>query len=145
MTGSVTVYSLTVYGVPVPQGSKRIGRHGNRFVVLESTDRTLRPWRAAVTAAARQAAGPPLAGPLRLRLAFTLPRPKSAPRDRHRPDRRPDLSKLVRAVEDALTDAAAYADDAQIVTVYASKRYVGDPLALPAPGVAIIVSKEPHD
>jgi Holliday junction resolvase RusA-like endonuclease len=64
----------------------------------------------------------PIAGPVRVRMAFTLPRPKSAKKGAV-PSKKPDLSKLVRATEDALTDAAVWEDDARVVHIDACKSY----------------------
>jgi Holliday junction resolvase RusA-like endonuclease len=131
---------LKVYGLPQPQGSKRLGKLGARFVVLDDNDAALKPWRKAVTTHARGAVVEPLDGPLALVADFTLPRPKSVAKRRRWPLVRPDLSKLVRAVEDALTDAQVWTDDSRVVLLTASKSYVGDPfLAMTAPGVRIEV------
>ncbi len=62
-------------------------------------------------------------GPLKLVLRFRLPRPKSAPKRGNGLDlaaKRPDLSKLVRAVEGAVT-GVLYRDDSQIVQIDAEK------------------------
>jgi Holliday junction resolvase RusA-like endonuclease len=119
------------------------------------------PWRAAVAAAARAALarrrdwGNPLSGPLLVAMTFTLPRPKThyrtgkhaghlKPAAPDRPTGYPDLSKLARSTEDALT-RILYTDDAQI-TGYTtlSKHYEnphpdhpGNADALPAPGALI--------
>ena len=55
--------------------------------------------------------------------------------------RRPDLSKLARSTEDALSDAGLIADDARIVEYERlAKVFPGeDPDALEAPGVLIVV------
>ena len=71
-----------------------------------------------------------LEGPLDLTLSFEFVRPKSAPRRRVWPDRKPDLSNCLKAVEDALA-GVAYRDDAQIVRMTLDKHYG------PEPGVAI--------
>ena len=74
-----------------------------------------------------------LAGPLELTVTFYLARPRGhygtgRNADRLRPSApahpttRPDTSKLVRALEDALT-RQVYADDAQIVRQHAERRY----------------------
>jgi Holliday junction resolvase RusA-like endonuclease len=106
------------------------------------------PWRSAVVNAARQAievsghddTWQPLDGPLAVRMIFTLRKPASAPKRRRTwPDRTPDLSKLARSTEDALTDAGAIADDARIVEyLRLAKVYPGeDPDALDVPGARI--------
>jgi crossover junction endodeoxyribonuclease RusA len=130
---------VTVLGAPVPQGSKSFkGIHGGRPVLAESS-RGLPAWRQTVSFWASQHRQPPLEGPVRVEMVFTLSRPKSAPKRRRLPDRMPDLSKLARAVEDSLTDAGVWHDDAQVVEEHLWKRYVGDPLALDRPGVVVRV------
>ena len=62
-------------------------------------------------------------GPVRVFMAFTLPKPKSAPKTRRTyPDRKPDLSKLVRSTEDA-RPRLPWGDDARVVECTAAKRY----------------------
>lgn len=135
---------IVVYGVPAPQGSKRfVGVRGGRGVMVESSKR-VKPWRESVKAAAIDVrnGAPPLDGPLVLRMVFTLPKPASAPKTRRTyPMRKPDLSKLTRSTEDALTDSGLIADDARIVEYERlAKVFPGeDPDALEAPGVLIVV------
>lgn len=131
MTATTTTrdpLTFTVIGLPIPQGSKRIGRQGTRFVVLDDNDRVLRPWRRLVTGRAkaelRGRTGHPLDGPVMLVATFALPRPKRMPRDRIEPCVKPDLSKLVRAIEDSLTDALVWTDDSRVTCIAATKRYV---------------------
>lgn len=62
-------------------------------------------------------------GPIATVIDFYLPRPASAPKSRARPDRRPDLDKLVRATLDGLTDSGVIEDDASIVEIAARKHY----------------------
>ena len=62
--------------------------------------------------------------PVHLAMIFYLPRGKTV--IRAEPTTRPDLSKLVRAVEDALT-GVIYADDAQVVSEYTEKHYADNP------------------
>jgi len=65
-------------------------------------------------------------GPLSLTVNFWLPRPASLTKKRiaDGPCRKPDIDKLIRSSCDALTTAGAIADDARIVRIVASKRYV---------------------
>lgn len=133
---------IVVYGRPAPQGSKSFkGMRGGHAILVESSKR-VRPWRELVHAAAvaARAGAPPLDGPLVARMVFTVPKPKSAPKRRRTyPSTMPDLSKLCRSTEDALTDAGAIADDARIIgysrlwKVYPNE----DPEALEVPGVRI--------
>lgn len=143
----MTAVSFTVYGLPKPQGSKRAVNHRStgRAVVIESAGQPLRDWRGDVKAAAVEAAGwcSALTGPLGVSVAFTLPKPKSAPRTRRTyPAKRPDLDKLVRAVLDAMT-GVVFADDAQVIALHAVKLYAGDEdPALDRPGAVIEVTDE---
>lgn len=136
------VLIITVRGTPAPQGSKR---HVGKGVMVESSKK-VKPWREAVKWAAicamEPAPGNPLDSPLIVEFCFTLARPKSAPKHRIHPDRMPDLSKLIRATEDALTDAGVWTDDARLVAYHQPRKvYVGsgDPDALVVPGAVIRV------
>jgi Holliday junction resolvase RusA-like endonuclease len=153
--------AITVHGRPAPQGSKRafaIRRGGvptGRVAVIESSHDRVKSWRQAVMDAAWPAigdrhGGPPLTGPLEVSMVFVMPRPKGhyrTGRNAHllrdsapaRPAGMPDLSKLCRATEDALTDIGVWADDAQVVE-YArlAKVYPGTG-TLAAPGALITI------
>lgn len=130
---------IIVYGLPATQGNHRVSRAG----AIYETTKNHKPWREAVKWAAREAFGngvrPIIPGPVMVQMTFTLPKPKSAPKRRVTlPDRKPDLSKLVRSTEDALTDVCAWEDDARVVSIQAAKRYPDEgPNALPSPGAVI--------
>jgi Holliday junction resolvase RusA-like endonuclease len=147
--------TITVHGTPAPQGSKR---HVGRGVMVESSKR-LGPWRDAVRADAIYATElfgewpAPLDGPLLVDMVFTFARPRShyrSGRNAHLLGARaprfpvgpPDLSKLARATEDALTDAGIWVDDSRVVAYgRLAKVYPGDdPDALDTPGVVIRVT-----
>ena len=125
--------SLFVPGVPAPQGSKR--HVGNGRMVESSA--ALKPWRATITAACHEAevAGLRLDCPLRVTLAFRLPRPAGhygkrglLPSAPAYPTSKPDVDKLARAVLDALaTDANVIADDARVMRLVAIKTYHEQP------------------
>ena len=122
---------FTVLGRPQPAGSKRafMIRKGGKPTGVAVTDdaKRSRPWKDSVAAAAHEYLNgrPPLTGPLQLEVDFYLARPAghfgtgrnrdivrpAAPRF---PAVRPDATKLVRAVEDALT-GLVWRDDAQVV------------------------------
>ena len=139
---------IVAYGRPAPQGSKR---HVGKGVMVESSQH-VKPWREDVRASALQAiqearqtsGGPwvPLDGPLYLSMVFTVSKSASAPKRRRTwPMRTPDLSKLCRSTEDALTTAGVWADDARVVE-YARLAKVfplEDPDALDRPGVKIAI------
>jgi Holliday junction resolvase RusA-like endonuclease len=131
----VGVVVVTVLGHPKPAGSKRVflvGKAGGpkRPVVTDDAGPKGRDWRVTIQhAIAAVYPGPPLTGPLELALFFTVARPQGhtgrrglRPSAPPYPTTRPDVTKLVRAVEDAAT-GLLWADDAQIVTQTATKRY----------------------
>jgi Holliday junction resolvase RusA-like endonuclease len=128
--------TLTVHGIPAPQGSKTRTKWGMR----EDNPNT-KPWRAAVAAEAAAATigKEPLTGPLALAALFFFPRPKSHYGTGRNADvlkatapdycaTKPDADKLLRAAADAMT-GIVYRDDSQLVHVSARKLY-GQPRAV---------------
>lgn len=129
--------TFTVTGHPMPGGSKKgfVNPKTGKVVIVE--DSKNKPWRAAVAAAgmdARAQWGAELSDrPLHVEFTFYRERPLShygtgrnatnlktnAP---EHPTTRPDVLKLARAVEDALT-GVLWNDDAQIVTETLDKRW----------------------
>lgn len=124
-----------VLGRAQPAGSKRAFpyRKGDRLGVRvsDANPKSLE-WKRYVAEHGRDAmqGAKPLEGPLQLNVSFLFARPKG-----HRgkngdvrkgapcwPIVRPDTTKLVRAIEDALT-GIVWGDDAQIVQQTASKSY----------------------
>lgn len=111
-----------------------MGRRGARARVVETT-KGHAAWRRTVTAAIVNAARctvPVAKGAGVLLVAdFYFPRPashwtkKGALRQSAAPVKvtRPDLSKLVRAVEDSITDARLWGDDSQVIALRALKRW----------------------
>jgi Holliday junction resolvase RusA-like endonuclease len=141
-----TELEIVVYGSPAPQGSKR---HVGGGRMIESSA-ALRPWREAVKAAARALIEPwepewrPWDGPIRVRAVFTLRKPLSAPKRRRTyPVGKPDVSKLARSTEDALTDAGVWRDDARVIEYERlAKVFPGeDPEALTSPGVRLLIRR----
>lgn len=128
---------FSVPGAPAPGGSKRAFANPKtgKIVVLDDAKNN-RGWRERVSLFAREAMGPapPLDGPLAMRLIFVVSRPKghygtgrNAAKLRPwaetaRPTVKPDVTKLVRAAEDAMT-GIVWRDDAQVVMQQAEKRY----------------------
>lgn len=124
--------TITVYGIPAPQGSKRPFRNPKtgQTILVESSAK-VKPWRTAVEQAVMLAYPPGsrtdqilCRGPVALDVTFTLPRPKSA-KSGARPATRPDLDKLVRSTKDALKTAGVYEDDGRVVSLIATKEYPG--------------------
>ena len=136
---STPLLTITAYGQPAPQGSKR---HVGGGVMIESS-KAVKPWREAVKSAALDVRGPgwvPIDAPLAVSMVFTMPKPASAPKRRRTwPMRTPDLSKLIRSTEDALTDAGIWRDDARVVSYErTTKVYPGEGEdSLTSPGVVI--------
>ena len=138
---------IIVVGTPAPQGSKKfVGMHGGHGVLVESSKK-VKPWRQDVKAAAITAmaeVGHGITGPVRCKMIFTMPKPKSAPkRKKIWPDRKPDLSKLVRSTEDALTEAGVWEDDARVVLCVSRKVFPGEGSdAMAIPGAVIYIEEE---
>ncbi len=122
-----TVVRFRVEGIPEPQGSMvpLISRTTGRAMVKPSNEKNLRRWRKAITTACEGLVEGPISAPVTLRVAFRLPRPPSVAKSRLYPLVKPDLSKLVRALEDGMVDGRVIEDDALIVDIHASKRYAG--------------------
>lgn len=133
----MSAFTITVYGRAQPAGSKRafVNKRTGRAIVVDDAKGT-KPWQQQVAGAALDAcAGEPilLDGPLVLVARFHLQRPKGhfrTGRNAHLlrdaapayPMGKPDTTKLLRAVEDALT-SIVWRDDAQVVYQVASKHY----------------------
>lgn len=130
---------FTVYGEAKPAGSKRafINPRTGKPIVTDDSGKGGRTWRNDVQAAAREAyIGPLLDEPLNVTFTFCRQRPKShfgtggnadvlkasAPAF---PAKRPDLLKLARAAEDALT-GIIWRDDSLIVTELLRGRFADD-------------------
>jgi len=144
--------TITVHGLPAPQGSKK---HLGNGVMVESSKK-VKPWRQDVKYAALEAVGDTwtlLDGPLAASMVFTFARGKGhyrTGRNAHllrdaapaRPAVTPDLSKILRSTEDALT-GVVWKDDARVVEYRRlAKHYVGDPaedVLMSGPGCVIRV------
>jgi len=145
--------SFFVPGTPKPSGSKRAfalrkaGVLTGRVAVVDASKGS-KDWKGDVKRFAdEEYKGPLLDGPLKATFTFYLARPKGHFRKSGLsilapayPTARPDLLKLARAVEDALS-GLVYADDSQIVTEVLRKRYVSGPVQ--APGVLVEIELDP--
>lgn len=131
-----------VYGIAQTQGSKRafpFKRRDGRLGVAVSDDNPKgKAWKSQVADAAREAMeGDRLTEwPIYLGLTFHLLRPKShfgsgknclvlKPSAPKYPAVKPDVLKLARAVEDALT-GIVWRDDSQVVQMEIRKKYASD-------------------
>lgn len=131
-TGIYTL-AFTAYGTPQPAGSKRAFVKGNHARVVDDNPKG-KPWKNAVgwEAVAAMAGRTMLDVPLTVAFRFYVARPKGhfgkrglLPSAPAHPAVRPDVLKLARAVEDALT-GIVWRDDAQIVRETLTKEY-GEP------------------
>jgi Holliday junction resolvase RusA-like endonuclease len=132
---AMSALTFTVIGHPEPAGSKKafVNRKTGRAQVVDA-NRKSAPWKQQVAGLVASQAPEQLLGPVFLELTFVMHRPKShfgsgknagvlkasAP---NYPAVRPDTTKLVRGVEDALTEAGLWRDDAQVVEQLARKLY----------------------
>lgn len=142
----MTSVEFTVYGRPAPQGSKRpIGRRKNGSAIMIEMSSYVKPWRAAVKEAAMKAInGPMIETAVILNVTFTLKAPAKMPKGRIYPSTVPDLSKLVRATEDGITESGLWKDDALVVVEVSQKLYPGQVGSLDRPGAFIAITTMDH-
>jgi crossover junction endodeoxyribonuclease RusA len=122
--------AFTVYGVAQPKGNMRaIHLTGMKFPIVTESNRNVKSWAQLVAEGANHAlADLPadqralLDGPVRLTVAFYLPRPKKYHKRAAAHVTAPDWDKLARAIGDALTQVV-YRDDSQIVEAVIGKFY----------------------
>lgn len=129
---------ITVYGEAQPAGSKKgfVNKRDGRVIIVDANSKS-GDWKKVVAqAAGEQWRGGLMDGPIRLTMVQYRPRPSnhygtgrnagvrkdSAP---YFPITRPDVLKIARGIEDALT-GVLYRDDSQIVDEHLMKRY-GEP------------------
>jgi Holliday junction resolvase RusA-like endonuclease len=143
------VYSFFVAGSPAPGGSKRFvgfGKKTGRAILIDDAGARNKNWRACVAQVAAQFCKGPLTGALECGFHFVMPRPKAHYRTgKHagelRPDAphyhttKPDLTKLIRSTEDALT-GFAWVDDSQLARHSDPTKVYGD-----TPGCLIVVRR----
>lgn len=135
MSGLVGTLVLELAGDPIARAEPNIVRFGQRYGMADSdaTKKGKRDW-----FSTWQNAGSPrlIDGPIQCELLIVVDRPKShfgtgrnadllkptAPRF---PETKPDISNVLKLVEDALK-SRAFRDDSQIVGLTATKRYAVD-------------------
>lgn len=143
---------INVIGIPAPGGSKKfvgMAKATGRAILVDAGGKRNKDWRRQVAAAGvavmwASLDGKPLLCPLRVEFEFRVPRAQwhrnakgfLVPKAPLWPITRPDVLKLTRSTEDALT-GAIWADDAQIVQEFSEKRFAG---VEEAPGVCITVT-----
>lgn len=127
-----------VPGLPQTKGSARAfhNRTTGRAYVTNDNPKN-KSWERVVrgVAASYIREGLPWSEPVGLRLTFWLKKPQAHPKTRYSwHTKKPDLSKMIRSVEDALT-GIMYDDDRQVIHIDAWKFYSDKP------GVDIVVEK----
>lgn len=125
---------VIVHGDPAPGGSKSafLNRRTGKIIVTDAAGVRNKRWRAAVAAAARHVMGSRelIAPPIGLTILFRVTRPQSHLTKSGAlrlgspvlPVTRPDLTKLIRSTEDALT-GILWSDDAQIAEQWTARMY----------------------
>ena len=122
--------TFTVFGVAQSKGSMTAYvPRGMKFPIVTESNRKAKAWAQLVAEGASRALGQQLepkilTTPIRVTIAFYLPRPKKYQRRglAVANTKKPDIDRLLRSVLDALTEVL-YLDDAQVVEVVAMKRY----------------------
>lgn len=115
--------------VPVAQPRHRSVVAGGHIRTYEAKrGHAIHAFKATCRIAARQAhQGPPIEGPIALKITFVLPRPghlrwKSKPMPRKWHTTKPDSDNLQKSVKDALTGLLWF-DDSQVCSIVATKVY----------------------
>jgi Holliday junction resolvase RusA-like endonuclease len=137
---TVAPLSFSMNGLPRGQGRPRATVRGKHASVYKA-DKD-RKYEQSVGKVAANAMGdrPPMVGALQIALRFRLPIPRSYSRATRiamaageiAPTTKPDLSNLVKAIEDGM-NTIVFVDDAQIVRAVTSKIYAE------RPGVDVLV------
>lgn len=129
--------TFTIPGEPIPQGSKSAGVKGKRAVMFEANPK-LKAWRLTMTLHARRYAGL-FTGhrALHVTYVFRLTRPKTVLR--WLPWVKPDLDKLIRAVNDSISNARVWDDDGRVTAITSRKRYADENNP---PGVTITIQED---
>lgn len=123
---------LTIPGSPVGKQRARVTRQGHAFTPAKTVN-----YEALVkqTFAAKYPDFVPMPGPVSMILSIYIMPSKETSRKltkagiggvRPRPIIKPDISNVLKSIEDAL-NGLAYVDDKQIISVYAEKKYSGRP------------------
>lgn len=113
-----------VPGTPIPQGSKNAAVRNGKAYMWEA-NKNHKAWRDKVTAIAKEYEGSfTKEQPVELHVDFIFDRPRSVPPNK-RPHMsvKPDVSKLLRSVEDSITKANVWGDDARVVRLTGQKLY----------------------
>lgn len=141
-----------VPGLPKTQGSTRAFVAGGRARIT-ADNTSLAPWREAIVTrmldAMERSEWVTTDLPVKVFYQFWLPRPQSAPKTTDvLPKKGLDLDKLVRAANDAMTNAGVWTDDSRVVSSAEDKRYAVGPhlpkiyvegFHVPVPGLRVSI------
>ena len=126
-----------IEGLPVAQGRPRFSTRGGYARVYDPEKS--RVWKKYVETLAvshmKRHGLKMLDGALTAEILFYLPRPKSLPKKVKHHVKKPDLTNLVKGIEDAL-NGVCYKDDSQIIQLLIVKSY-----ALFNPGVKVSITE----
>jgi len=118
----VNSWLFSVKGTPQPKGSARAFVRNGRAIVT-SANPAVKTWEDTIRFVLQEWPHGVLAGPVALEMTFTLVRPPSvSPKRRPQPTVKPDVSKLFRCAEDAMT-GIVWHDDAQVTEATVRKIY----------------------
>lgn len=141
------VLQFRVAGLPRTQGSHRpmMTRHKDpekrRAILVQQNSDAHEKWRATVQEIAekarRRAGLPTITAPVKVLFLFSIHRGASSKYERPTAKNHGDVSKLARAVEDALTDAKVWEDDGLICYELIVKDFPGPRVAQTSPGVIV--------
>jgi len=121
---------LFVPGIPKAQQRPRaFVPPGSRKVRIYEQG-TAEAWKGNIALSFRQVveSGPPITGPVALKISFLMPRPKKYMRKKD-PEgtmlhtKKPDADNLAKAAMDALTQIGLWVDDTQVCKLYVEKAY----------------------
>lgn len=140
--------SFSVPGIPIAQPRPRVGwrfvKGGGKMPgICRDNTHPVHAFKAAVQIAAKSAyQGPPLSGPLEVRMLFLLPRPKAMQWKKREMPRawhitRFDVDNLAKSVLDALK-GLTWGDDAQVASASLVKMYAS---GNEQPGVEVQITR----
>lgn len=118
-------FRTTLYVKAIGKGRPRFSRKAGRAYTPEATASA----EAEIRWLLRKHMAPCFEGPIQLLVEVQYRRPKSAPKSRVLPCVKPDLSNVVKLIEDA-ANGILFKDDAQIVSLLATKSYGDKDLVL---------------
>lgn len=124
------MFTATIYGTPVPQGSKSATVRGGRAVMFEA-NKAHKNWREKVTwELSNQRTNNGIEpynrdDALYITVGFYMPRPKT--NKRAYPTTKPDGDKLLRSICDSVVASGLVPDDSQFVEYHVYLYYDADP------------------